>query len=345
MIYGIDVSHYQGSFDMHRARAEDFEFVFIKATEGTGFVDARFKANLASARAAGLLVAAYHYQREDYSARAQADHVARVVPPEVPVILDVEEGGGGTRLTGELLGELHARGFGTPLLYLPEWYWQRLGRPDLSGFPPLWKSRYPDNNGGYASEIYQRVPEHFWSDYGNNRVAVLQFTSSATVAGQRPVDANAYRGNRQQLEALLDPRGEDMRDDERNAIFSILEQLTGSRVPGQYPGWKSQVNSEVSLTTLDFIRAIDKHTFRLHQRYAKDAVATRQGGNGHEQDGNGHEAREGTAEQALRTMISEAVTASLGADDPRHEDVVDAVTARLSAAVPYQQLEAPRSDN
>ncbi|SDP95143.1 Lyzozyme M1 (1,4-beta-N-acetylmuramidase), GH25 family [Actinopolyspora xinjiangensis] len=323
MIYGIDVSHYQGSFDMRRARSEAFEFVFIKATEGSGFVDDRFADNLATARGAGLLVAAYHYQREGVAAAAQADHIARVVPADVPVILDVERGGGGTGLTHALRGELHARGFRTPLLYLPEWYWRELGKPDLSGFPPLWKSRYPDNDGGHASEIYQRVPEHFWNDYGGNRVAVLQFTSSATVAGQRPVDANAYRGSRAQLQALLDPQGEDMREDERDALFRILEQLTGSRTPGEYPGWSSYVDRSESMTAVDFIRAVDKHTFELHKQYGRG------GGMRQYAAGETHE----SPDRVLRSMISEAVASALGPDDPRHEDVVDAVTARLSAPV------------
>lgn len=264
MIYGIDVSHHQGPFDMHRARSEGFEFAFIKATEGSGFTDDRFAENLAAARDAGLLVAAYHYQRDGVSARAQADHISSVVPLDCPVILDVEEGGGGVPLTRTLLDTLARRGYETPLLYLPEWYWQQLGRPDLSGLPPLWKSRYPDMNGGTASGIYQRVPEHYWSDYGGNSVAVLQFTSSATVAGTTPVDANAYRSDRHDLAELLGGnhvQEDTMRDDERNALFDIREQLTGSRTPGEFPGWPSWINREESLTAVDYLRAIDSHTY------------------------------------------------------------------------------------
>ncbi|WP_438388083.1 glycoside hydrolase family 25 protein [Actinopolyspora saharensis] len=331
MIYGIDVSHHQGPFDMHRARAESFEFVFIKATEGDGFVDPRFRDNLAAARSAGLLTAAYHYQREGSTAAAQADHIAATVPTDVPVILDVEDGGGGTRLTRALTEELHGRGFRTPLLYLPEWYWQQLGNPDLSGFPPLWKSRYPDNRGGYASEIYQRVPEHFWNGYGGNQVAVLQFTSSATVAGQNPVDANAYLGTRQDVENLLAPEGEDMRDDERNALFDILQQLTASRTPGEFTGWPSYVDQSKRFTLVDFTRWIDKHAFELHQQFAqgKNTAELAAGGDGQQAEN----------EQALRSVIAEAVNSVLDAEDPRREEVVDAVTARLTSAAPPHKAE------
>ncbi|MCA1191604.1 glycoside hydrolase family 25 protein [Saccharopolyspora sp. 6V] len=203
MIWGIDISHHQGVFDLSRTRAEGFDFAFLKATEGSSFVDKRFSANLANARSAGLLVAAYHYQRSTASAAAQVAHIQRVVPRDVPVILDVEDGSGNAALTRDLNARLNAAGYRTPLLYLPRWYWQQIGSPSLAGLPPLWFSRYPDNRGGTASGIYGRVPASYWNGYGGLDVAVLQFTSSATVAGHTPVDANAYRGTREQLAALL----------------------------------------------------------------------------------------------------------------------------------------------
>ena len=127
MLWGIDISHHQGVFDLGRTRAEGFDFAFLKATEGSSFVYRRFSANLAAARAAGLLVAAYHYQRADSSAAAQVAHIARTVPRDVPVILDVEANGGNAALTRDITARLHAAGYRTPLLYLPRWYWQQIG--------------------------------------------------------------------------------------------------------------------------------------------------------------------------------------------------------------------------
>ncbi len=206
MLYGIDISHHQGAFDLARTRAEGFDFAFLKATEGSSFVDSRFGANLDAGRAAGLLVAAYHYQRADSSAEAQTAHITATVPADVPVILDVEDGGGGADLSRDIIGRLVAAGYRSPLLYLPRWYWEQIGSPDLTGLPALWYSRYASNEGGYASEIYERYRDFYdaqWGGYGGLGVAVLQFTSSATVAEQSPVDANAFRGTREELAALL----------------------------------------------------------------------------------------------------------------------------------------------
>jgi lysozyme len=52
--FGIDVSNHQGSVDWSRVAADDIRFAYVKATEGGDFVDSRFAANWAGARAAGL---------------------------------------------------------------------------------------------------------------------------------------------------------------------------------------------------------------------------------------------------------------------------------------------------
>ncbi|WP_116200740.1 glycoside hydrolase family 25 protein [Amycolatopsis circi] len=220
MLYGIDISHHQGgAFDLRRTRAEGFDFAFLKATDGTGWVDPQFGRNLGEARGAGLLVAAYHYQRGNASAAAQVDTITRTVPRDVPVIPDVEKDGGNLALTRDIVARLRGAGYTVPLVYVPRWYWRdTLGSPALDGLPPLWSSRYPDMKGGYASQIYERVPANYWDGYGGAGVEVLQFTSSATVAGHTPVDANAYRGTRDQLAALLSSPSQPQKEVDMPAI-------------------------------------------------------------------------------------------------------------------------------
>ena len=202
-LFGIDISHHQGSFDVERAAREGVEFFIFKATEGSGFTDSRFKENVAKARRTGRPFAAYHYQRAGASAAAQVAHIRRVVPRDVPVIPDVEAGSGDVALTRDIVARLRAAGYRVPLLYLPRWYWQRIGRPSLAGLPPLWSSRYPDNIIGDIRDEYADVPPHFWDGYGGLPVRLLQFTSSARVAGRAPIDANAFRGTRAELRALF----------------------------------------------------------------------------------------------------------------------------------------------
>lgn len=202
-LFGIDISHHQGSFDVERAAREGVEFFIFKATEGSSFVDPRFAENVAKARKTGKPYAAYHYQRSGASAAAQVAHIRRVVPRDVPVIPDVEAGSGDVSLTRDLVARLRAAGYRVPLLYLPRWYWQRIGSPSLAGLPPLWSSRYPDNIIGDIRDEYADVPAHYWDGYGGLPVRLLQFTSSARVAGRAPIDANAFKGTRAELRALF----------------------------------------------------------------------------------------------------------------------------------------------
>lgn len=213
--FGLDLSHHQDhALDLARCRREGIDFVVLKATEGSTFIDPEFTANLDEARAAGLLVAAYHYVRANATAAAQVANVARVVPRDVPVIPDIETGSGGVALLRELVDRLRAAGYRVPLVYLPRWYWQQLGSPSLAGLPPLWSSRYPDNVVGSIADEFADVPAHYWNGYGGLEVEVLQFTSSARIAGHQPIDANAYRGTRSQLAALLGGEENDMTPDE-----------------------------------------------------------------------------------------------------------------------------------
>lgn len=202
-VFGIDISHHQGGFDVERAAREGIDFFIFKATEGSGFVDARFAENIAKARKTGKPFAAYHYQRGDVSAAAQVAHITSVVPKDVAVIPDVEAGSGTTALTRDIVAHLRQAGYRVPLLYLPRWYWQQIGSPSLEGLPPLWSSRYPDNKIGDIHEEYDDILTRYWDGYGGLPVSVLQFTSSARVAGRAPIDGNAYRGSLADLGELF----------------------------------------------------------------------------------------------------------------------------------------------
>src|SRR5690242_20476438 len=122
--FGLDISHHQNlGLDLAQCRREGVEFVFIKATEGATFVDPDFGANLAGARSAGMLVAAYHYLRSNATAAAQVANIARAVPRDVPVIPDVEANSGGITLVRDFVARLRAAGYSVPLSYIPRWYW------------------------------------------------------------------------------------------------------------------------------------------------------------------------------------------------------------------------------
>lgn len=75
-IKGIDINMYQGNIDFGKVKASGIEIVYIKATEGVGYIDPYLSANYENAVANGLKVGFYHYftpkNEEDTKAEAQA---------------------------------------------------------------------------------------------------------------------------------------------------------------------------------------------------------------------------------------------------------------------------------
>lgn len=96
-IKGIDVSHYQGDIDYGKVKAAGYQFVIVKATEGSEagsrIIDPYFKKNVADAKAAGLSVHAYHFFRgvSESDARAEADWLLKnLTGDEQYLFCDVE---------------------------------------------------------------------------------------------------------------------------------------------------------------------------------------------------------------------------------------------------------------
>ena len=95
--YGVDVSNHQGQIDWPAVAADDVGYAYVKATEGTTFVDPYFARNWAAAPAAGVHVGAYHFFSLCSSGQDQADAFLRTAPPRptaLPPALDLEILGG-----------------------------------------------------------------------------------------------------------------------------------------------------------------------------------------------------------------------------------------------------------
>jgi LysM repeat protein len=199
-ILGIDVSHWSNlAHEPEDIKAQGYDFLFWKATEGSTYNDPTFPAIL-PAGYGDLLFAAYHYM-DDSSIDLQIDNVRNSVPLETAIIIDMEKGSLDT--ASLLIAELQKAGYKTPLFYLPHWYWNQIGQPDLSHFPLLWASQYVKGSD-YGSVLFNNVSAAMWGGYGGNYVGMLQFSSQCRLDGvQGNYDVSAFGGTRDGLAGLL----------------------------------------------------------------------------------------------------------------------------------------------
>ena len=92
---GIDVSKHQGVIDWEELKKnQKIQFVYIKATEGSNYVDPRYRQNINNARKHGFKVGSYHYFTDLSGARTQFQNFINTVKRDeqdlIPVI-DVEK--------------------------------------------------------------------------------------------------------------------------------------------------------------------------------------------------------------------------------------------------------------
>jgi len=92
-VCGVDVSSYQGTIDWETLAAQNIQFAFIKATEGSSYADTCFSYNWEQASSCGLRVGAYHFFSYDSPGSTQADNFIKTVPKidnMLPPVVDVE---------------------------------------------------------------------------------------------------------------------------------------------------------------------------------------------------------------------------------------------------------------
>jgi lysozyme len=167
-IKGIDVSHWQGDIDWRKVKDDGVEFAFIKATEGTSFIDDKFLANVNGANAVGIKTGAYHFARfgSVEEAKAEARHFLSIVSKvrlTYPLVLDLEvdqKKVGKTMLTDAaiaFLEEIENAGYFAMLYTGKHFLENNLEEERLKPYA-LWIARYNSELGHHA-DVWQYTSE------------------------------------------------------------------------------------------------------------------------------------------------------------------------------------------
>ena len=105
-IRGLDVSAHNGLMNLDAAKADGYDFIFIKASEGVDFKDANFGINYRKAQHAGMKTGAYHFFRFDKDGIDQAMNFMDAVDNrklELGLAVDIEEQGNPEGIPVELV--------------------------------------------------------------------------------------------------------------------------------------------------------------------------------------------------------------------------------------------------
>jgi hypothetical protein len=200
--FGDDLSSFQHGINVG---ALPDPFVICKCTEGTYYTDADYPVWRQQAASSGKIFIPYHFiSGEDPD--AQAKHVGeKIGNKSLPLMIDFEPEGTYKPTLQQLIALADAcsrEGLHVALAYLPRWYWEQIGSPDLTPLArrgiSLVSSQYPGGSG------YPGDNAAGWESYGGMTPLIYQFTNDAPVQG-RPVDRNAYRGSTSELAADLTP--------------------------------------------------------------------------------------------------------------------------------------------
>ena len=90
---GVDVSEYQGTVDWEAIKNQGIEFAFLKATEGSSYIDSKYETNAQGAAQAGVKQGAYHFFSFDSPGKTQAQNFLQVIGEReqpLPAAVDVE---------------------------------------------------------------------------------------------------------------------------------------------------------------------------------------------------------------------------------------------------------------
>lgn len=82
---GIDVSEFQGNIDFEKVKNDGIEIVYIRSSEGSNYIDAKFESNYQKAKQSGLKIGFYHYvtARTVSQAEKQAQFFASVISGKI----------------------------------------------------------------------------------------------------------------------------------------------------------------------------------------------------------------------------------------------------------------------
>ncbi len=215
---GLDIASYQSGLDLTKI---DYDFVIIKATQGTSYVNPYMTTHYQQAASEGKLIGFYHYFGGG-DPKAEADYFLKYVRSyvgDVVLALDWESAQnskfGSSDLTycKTFLDYVYEQTGVRPMLYVQQSIMSKFSSLTDYG---MWIAQYKD----YSQTGYQETP---WNE-GSYTCAIRQYTSNGRLSGYSgDLDLDKFYGGKKAWKKYCNPSGEDTDDTEGGTTTATID--------------------------------------------------------------------------------------------------------------------------
>ena len=199
-IKGFDVSHHQGKIDWKKISPQQYQFVYLKATEGGDYQDDQFQNYWLQARERGMRVGAYHFFRLCRDGDIQAKNFIQTVPNKpnaLPPVIDLEYDSNciNTFTKEQLLkhiqvmhDQLKSHYGKQPIFYTSKNFYNIILTGEFKE-TPIWIREYKDK-----PDLKDGRPWTFWQKSNQGNIQGIT----------KPVDLNVFHGNENEWKLFLE---------------------------------------------------------------------------------------------------------------------------------------------
>ena len=202
---GIDVSMWQGNIDFNAVKNSGIEAVYIRSSEGIGYIDPYFKTNYEKAKENGLKVGFYHYvtARSTDEAINEAKFFVSVInglSPDMRLAMDFEYFGSLNlyeinEISKAFLETLKNESGKDVVIYSDAYNARSFFSQELANIYPIWVADYfveePENNGKWNSWVgFQYSDEGRISGISGN-VDLDKYTEEIFLLDKAPINSNS----------------------------------------------------------------------------------------------------------------------------------------------------------
>ena len=201
---GIDVSMWQGNIDFNAVKNSGIEAVYIRSSEGTGYIDPYFKTNYEKAKENGIKVGFYHYvtARSTDEAINEAKFFVSVInglSPDMRLAMDFENFGDLNvyeinEISKVFLETLKSESGKDVVIYSDAYNARSVFSQELANIYPIWVADYfveePEDNGKWNSWVGFQYSDEGRINGISGNVDLDKYTDEIFLLDKDPINSN-----------------------------------------------------------------------------------------------------------------------------------------------------------